>query len=163
MSDHARLKEKTFVIKEEQLNLLKENETLMREVTLVSTELAESIQRETVLEQKIRSLASGQKSSDVENSDNNFEREQEEQLSIVEFETEMRKKSAKIVELIQQLNDERLKRFIAEEQILLQERGAKPSRPQLIYRIEQLNIQLEAKSQKLNDLQARLDKLEHNS
>lgn len=75
----------------------------------------------------------------------------------------MRKKSAKIVELIQQLNDERLKRFIAEEQILLQERGAKPSRPQLIYRIEQLNIQLEAKSQKLNDLQARLDKLEHNS
>ncbi|XDT05704.1 Hypothetical protein J6897_03522 [Nakaseomyces glabratus] len=163
MSDHARLKEKTFVIKEEQLNLLKENETLMREVTLVSTELAESIQRETVLEQKIRSLASGQKSSDVENSDNDYEREQEEQLSIVEFETEMRKKSAKIVELIQQLNDERLKRFIAEEQILLQERGAKPSRPQLIYRIEQLNIQLEAKSQKLNDLQARLDKLEHNS
>ncbi|KAL3232529.1 uncharacterized protein RNJ44_04445 [Nakaseomyces bracarensis] len=151
---------KMFKISEEQLNILTENKELMREVTLVSTELAESIQRETVLEEQIRDLSSPIKKQLDDGYDRDFEDEDERKLTVVEFEAEMRKKSSKIVELIQQLNEERLKRFIAEEQILLREHGSRPTKPELIYRIEQLTLQLDSKDSKIKELQERLGKYE---
>lgn len=151
---------KVVKISSEQLNILSENEELMREVTLVSTELAESIQRETVLEEKIRDLSSPVKKEQDDGYDRDFEDEEDRKLTVVEFEAEMRKKSSKIVELIQQLNEERLKRFIAEEQILLREHGSKPSKVELIYRIEQLTLQLDSKDAKIKELEERLGKYE---
>lgn len=132
---------RTITIPGEQLNILNENTQLMQEITLVSMELAESIKRETVLESQLKDLAQGK---DLSN-ENNF-------LSLAEFEIELRKKSAKIVELIQQLNDERLKRFIAEEQLLLQEHGVKPSSIELVHTIARLNAQLAEKDLEISKL-----------
>ncbi|EDO17097.1 hypothetical protein Kpol_1025p17 [Vanderwaltozyma polyspora DSM 70294] len=117
----------TITITNEQLHLLTENKELMNEVVLVSTELAESIKRETYLEEKIKLLEEGRRTKE------------EEDKSLEYFEIELRKKSEKIVELIQQLNDERLRRFIAEEQVLLNDNGVKPSSAELVNKIYKLN------------------------
>ncbi|QLQ78093.1 hypothetical protein HG537_0A03400 [Torulaspora globosa] len=133
---------KTITISGEQLNILLENKELMNELTLVSTELAESIKRETVLEEQLKN---SNEPSQVENA-----------FSLADFETELRKKSSKIVELIQQLNNERLKRFIAEEQVLLTENGAKPSSIELLHKISALNSQLALKDAEISQLKDQL-------
>lgn len=133
---------RTITISGEQLNILSENKELMSELTLVSTELAESIKRETVLEEQLKN------SNEAPQSENVF--------SLAEFETELRKKSSKIVELIQQLNNERLKRFIAEEQVLLTENGAKPSSIELLHKISALNDQLALKDAEISQLKDQL-------
>lgn len=129
---------KTITISGEQLNILSENKELMNELTLVSMELAESTKRETVLEEQLRTL--------------NQLSQEESSLSLADFEIELRKKSSKIVELIQQLNNERLKRFIAEEQILLAENGVKPSSIELLHKISALESELEAKDAEISQL-----------
>lgn len=137
---------RTITISGEQLNILNENKLLMQEITLVSTELAESIKRETILESQLKDLAH-----------NNFSLTENDSTSLAEFEIELRKKSAKIVQLIQQLNDERLKRFIAEEQLLLQENGAKPSSIDLVHTISTLNTQLQDKNAEISMLRGALE------
>lgn len=133
---------KTITISGEQLNILTENKELMSELTLVSMELAESIKRETILEEQIRT------SSDPSQA--------EAQLSLADFEIELRKKSSKIVELIQQLNNERLKRFIAEEQVLLFENEVKPSSLELVNKISELQSLLETKDNEISKLKDQL-------
>ncbi|QLL30528.1 hypothetical protein HG536_0A03460 [Torulaspora globosa] len=133
---------KTITISGEQLHILSENKELMSELTLVSMELAESIKRETVLEEQLKN------SNEATQGENPF--------SLADFETELRKKSSKIVELIQQLNNERLKRFIAEEQVLLTENGAKPSSIELLQKISALNDQLALKDAEVSQLKDQL-------
>lgn len=60
------------------------------------------------------------------------------------------------MQLIQQLNDERLKRFIAEEQLLLQENGTKPSSMELVGRIENLNKLIDERDSEIEMLKGRL-------
>ncbi|CAI4048359.1 hypothetical protein SKDZ_13G2500 [Saccharomyces kudriavzevii ZP591] len=136
-----------ITISGEQLNLITENKELMNELTLVSTELAESIKRETELEERIRLY-------ETDNSTSNFD--DTSSVSFSDFEKELRKKSGKIVQLIQQLNDERLKRFIAEEQLLLQENGTKPSSIELVGRIENLNKLIEERDSEIEMLKSHL-------
>ncbi|CAI4049755.1 hypothetical protein SUVZ_13G2580 [Saccharomyces uvarum] len=138
---------KMITISGEQLNLITENKELMSELTLVSTELAESIKRETELEEKIRLY-------ETNNSTPNFD--ETSCVSFSDFEKELRKKSSKIVQLIQQLNDERLKRFIAEEQLLLQENGLKPSSIELVTKIENLNKLIDEKDSEIKMLKSHL-------
>lgn len=135
------------LITPEHINLLKQNSSLIQELQLVSTELAESIARETRLE------------SELESRRNLAEPESPSGLSFIDFETELRKKSSKIVELIQQLNEERLKRFIAEEQNLLYQHGIKPAPAELSLKITELKMQLDSKDQQLQSLQTQLQDL----
>ncbi|CAG98576.1 uncharacterized protein KLLA0_F17545g [Kluyveromyces lactis] len=129
-----------LLITEEYLNILKQNMMLMQELQLVSTELAESIAREGRLESELESK-------------NPKEPESPQALSLLDFETELRKKSSKIVELIQNLNEERLKRFIAEEQNLLYQHGIKPSPNELALQINELKTQLQSKDLLIEQLQ----------
>ncbi|CAI4035597.1 hypothetical protein SMKI_13G2470 [Saccharomyces mikatae IFO 1815] len=138
---------KMITISGEQLNLITENKELMNELTLVSTELAESIKRETELEERIRLY-------ETDNSTPNFDNSSS--VSFSDFEKELRKKSSKIVQLIQQLNEERLKRFIAEEQLLLQENGTKPSSIELVGRIENLNKLIDERDSEIEMLKDHL-------
>lgn len=133
---------KTITISGEQLNILTENRELMSELTLISSELAESIKRETILEEQIRTMSDPSQA--------------EVQLSLADFEIELRKKSSKIVELIQELNNERLKRFIAEEQVLLSENGVKPSAFELVNRITTLEALVAAKDNEIQTLKDQL-------
>ncbi|CUS22871.1 LAQU0S07e02014g1_1 [Lachancea quebecensis] len=125
-----------------QVSMLNEQNTLMNEINLLSKELAESIARESRLEQQL--AGKGKDSSEYE------------ALSISDFEVELRKKSTKIVELIQQLNDERLRRYIAEEQVMLQEHGAKPSSVDLIHKIQTQNQQILARDEEISKLKEQL-------
>ncbi|SCV05214.1 LANO_0H02564g1_1 [Lachancea nothofagi CBS 11611] len=131
---------KTISISNTQMSLLSEQNTLMSEIDLLSKELAESIGREARLEQH----ANGE----------NRNNQDSQLLSIVDFEIELRKKSSKIVELIQQLNDERLRRYIAEEQIMLQENGVKPSVVDLVHKIHVLHQELANKEEQISSLTA---------
>ncbi|SCU96954.1 LAME_0F18008g1_1 [Lachancea meyersii CBS 8951] len=129
---------KTIFISSDQLSMLTEQNSLMKDIDLLSKELAESVSREARLEQEIagRNRAAETKTS----------------LSFADFEIELRKKSSKVVELIQQLNDERLRRYIAEEQVMLQENGAKPSTVDLIHKIHSLEQSLASKDQEIAQL-----------
>ena len=138
---------KMITISGEQLNLITENKELMNELTLVSTELAESIKRETELEERIRLYETNNSAPSFDDSSS---------VSFSDFEKELRKKSSKIVQLIQQLNDERLKRFIAEEQLLLQENGTKPSSMELVGRIENLNKLIDERDSEIEMLKGHL-------
>ncbi|CCH59745.1 hypothetical protein TBLA_0B09280 [Henningerozyma blattae CBS 6284] len=134
---------KTITISAEQFHILEENKTLMNEIKLLSTELAESVRRETYMEEKFEMLSStkGFKITDVKS-----------EFSIVDFENELKKKSSKIVELIQQLNTERMKRFVAEEQVLLQENGCKPASITLVNEINRLKREIQAKDEAIRQL-----------
>ncbi|CDH13117.1 uncharacterized protein ZBAI_04903 [Zygosaccharomyces bailii ISA1307] len=131
---------KTIVIPAEQLNIITENKELMSEISIVSAELADSIKRECMLEERLRNGSSGDSS------------DSDESLFLLQFETELRKKSSKVVELLKQLNEQRLKRLIAEEQLLLSEHGAKPSSIDLVHKISQLEAQLEFKESEIQRL-----------
>ncbi|CCK70485.1 Epo1p KNAG_0E02240 [Huiozyma naganishii CBS 8797] len=132
--DNAGIERRQIVISADQLNIIAQNRRLMDELTLVSTELAESIRRETLLFEKLKQR---ELSGEEERNESRVS-SMSSSLSLDDFEVEMRKKSAKIVELIQSLNDERQKRFIAEEQVLLQENGVKPNSLELMQKIKDL-------------------------
>ncbi|AAS53588.1 AFR217Wp [Eremothecium gossypii ATCC 10895] len=132
---------KTVMVSTEQLAILNANKNLMNELHIVSQELVESVARETRLEQQLL--------LQHKNDDSRY-------LSLQDFEVELRKKSAKIVELIQGLNDERLKRFIAEEQVLLSEKGVRPSNLELVYKIDQLEKKLQQRNNEIASLKERL-------
>ncbi|SCU92588.1 LAFA_0F11584g1_1 [Lachancea sp. 'fantastica'] len=142
---HNKHKFKTIFISSDQMSVLTEQTTLMKEIDLLSQELAESVAREARLEQEITGRISDTDAARMS-------------LSFVDFEIELRKKSSKVVELIQQLNDERLRRYIAEEQLLLQENGAKPSTADLVHKIHSLTQALERKDQEIAALSDQLTK-----
>ena len=130
----------------ERLGLLNENRSLMQDLTLVSMELAESLKRETLLSEQLRN-------SNVSNSSY----EKKNQVSLTDFSEELRKKSSKIVELIQALNEERLKRFIAEEQVLLQEVNAKPNSLEFMGEIQALKTAVKEKEGDIAKLKEELE------
>ncbi|SCU99699.1 LAMI_0G00254g1_1 [Lachancea mirantina] len=136
---------KTVYISGSQIGIIQENVQLIGELELLSKELAESIAREASLEERIA------------NSTETLSTPQG--LTLADFEKELRKKSSKVVELIQALNDERLKRFIAEEQVLLQENGAKPNALDLVYKIDQLNRNAKDKDREIEALKLKLESL----
>lgn len=133
---------KTITISSEQLNILKENKSLMSEISIISAEFADSIKREFMLEEKLVGTPPS-----TTNSDKSLQRE-----SRFEYENQLRSKSEKIVDLIKQLNEERLKRLVAEEQLLLSENGAKPSSADLVHKIIDLESQLRAKQCEVDQL-----------
>ena len=136
---------KALSITGERLGLLNENRSLMQDLTLVSMELAESLKRETLLSEQLR------------NSDaSNASYEKKNQVSLTDFSEELRKKSSKIVELIQALNEERLKRFIAEEQVLLQEVNAKPNSLEFMDEIQTLRTTVKEKEADIAKLREEL-------
>lgn len=138
------------------MGLLNENKRLMKELTLLSTELAESIKRETLLEDKIKNI---KQSNESNNQSQRSSTTSIPSISYTDFETELRRKSSKIVELIQALNDERMKRFIAEEQLLLKENNASPSSLDLIKKINDLQDKLQIKENAINDLKSALSNM----
>lgn len=147
---------KILYIPKEQMSLLNENKRLMKELTLLSTELAESIKRETLLEDKIQNM---KQSNEFSNQTQRNSTISTSSISYTDFETELRRKSSKIVELIQALNEERMKRFIAEEQLLLKENNAGPSWLDLIKKINELENKLQSKENAINDLKSALSNL----
>ncbi|SSD58998.1 uncharacterized protein SCODWIG_00759 [Saccharomycodes ludwigii] len=157
-SEDARFK--TFVISPEQLSVLGENRKLMNELTMVSTELAESIARETALEKILNEKEYQNNDTHGEvfsNRDTNSIEDDNRGLNdMINIQSELRKKSSKIVTLIQELNAERLKRFIAEEQVLLYEKGCKPSNLELSYDINSLQKQLQEKNHEIECLRAQI-------
>ena len=134
---------KSIHITSEQLSLLDQNKSLMRELTLMSSELGESIKREAILSEKLRN---------TEKSNPFTVAKAESTISLADFEDELRKKSSKILELIQSVNDERLKRFIAEEQVLLSEVNARPSTIELMEKIVELKDTVKDKDEELQSL-----------
>lgn len=147
---------KHILISKEQLGLLDENKRLMNELTLLSSELAESIKRETLLDERINIMKEDNESNSM---NNRFSTVSTSSISYTDFEKELRRKSSKVVELIQALNEERMKRFIAEEQVLLNENNAKPSSLDLIKKITELETKLNEKESAINDLKWTLNKL----
>ncbi|CCE64112.1 hypothetical protein TPHA_0G02745 [Tetrapisispora phaffii CBS 4417] len=117
---------KTITITNEQLQILNEGKEMIKDLKLLSGELAESIERENNLEQRLADIELNKPTRDKK------------PLAISDFQIELRKKSEKIVELIQMLTEERMKRHIAEEQVLLRENGVQPSTLELVAEIERL-------------------------
>ncbi|SMN19176.1 similar to Saccharomyces cerevisiae YMR124W Protein of unknown function [Maudiozyma saulgeensis] len=147
-TDSVDRKIESIKITGEQLSILTQNKSLMREMTLLSSELGESIKRETMLSEKLNKIDSLNPFSETR---------EDTSVSLSDFESELRKKSSKILELIQSLNDERLKRFIAEEQILLSEVNARPSTIELISEITELKNKLREKDSEIETLKQHID------
>lgn len=133
---------KTIIISSEQLNILRENKSLMSEISIISAEFADSIKRECMLEEKLQTISS--------NSGNNDKLLLGE--SRLEYEAQLRSKSDKIVDLLKQLNEQRMKRLIAEEQLLLSEHGVKPSSIDLVHKITDLESQLRVKDYEISQV-----------
>ncbi|KAL6944643.1 hypothetical protein ACO0RG_001386 [Hanseniaspora osmophila] len=145
---------KSFFIDPEQLNLLNENKRLVEELAIVSKELTESFARELELETKsklfLNDASTKGRYGGTGNVSNNNTTDQSNYFN--EMQKEMRKKSSRIVSLIQEVNEERLKRFIAEEQVLLFEKGVQPSALQLTQEIEMLKRALKEKDDEIQHL-----------
>lgn len=126
-------------ISDDHLELINRNQNLMNEIQIVSKELAESISREISLEKML--VNNGGIS--LENTGN---------LSLLDFEIELRKKSSKIVELIQELNNERLKRFTAEKQVFCYEKKVNQAHTGLVQKVSTLEKQLASKDEEIKQL-----------
>ncbi|CAR25826.1 ZYRO0A08998p [Zygosaccharomyces rouxii] len=133
---------KTIIVSSDQLNILKENKSLMSEISIISAELADSIKRECILEEKLQTISTNRDGNDKPLSGE----------SLLDYEAQLRTKSEKIVDLLKQLNEQRLRRLIAEEQIFLSENGAKPTSTDLVHKITDLESQLTAKDYEISRL-----------
>lgn len=128
---------------------------LMQEIFIVSEELSESIIRETELERKLISTSKNEQTSQTTASNSsvsssNFN------IGLLDVQLELRKKSKTIVQLIKDLNEERMKRFIAEEQILNVTSGCNPDFLELSYQYEKLNQLSMEKDEKIESLKEQL-------
>lgn len=128
---------------------------LMQEIFILSEELSESIIRETELERKLISTSKNEQSSQTTASNSsvsssNFN------IGLLDVQLELRKKSKTIVQLIKDLNEERMKRFIAEEQILNVTSGCNPDFLELSYQFEKLNQLSLEKDEKIDSLKEQL-------
>lgn len=119
----------------DQLGIMEEKSSIMRELDLVSRELAASINREIALEEQINGGSKVQLPSD--------------HLS----------QSLEVSQLLQQLNEERKKRYIAEEHVLLLEAGQKPSALELSYENDKLKSELSLKEELVNQQQNEINLL----
>lgn len=124
----------------EQLGIMEEKSCVVRELEFVSKELGDSIKREIRLEDQL-------KNKDIISSPN------------LNYENELRNKILFISELEEKLNEERRKRYIAEEHVLLWENGSEPSALQLSYENEKLQSELMNKDEIINNQASELDSL----
>lgn len=118
------------------------NAALMKELHLVSMELAESIGRECQLEKQLSPQEASQGAS----------------YSIDQQQS--RQKSGEISSLMDQLNEERQKRCVAELQAHAWETGITPSSLELGYINSRLVMELEAERQKNAEKSARIEDLQ---
>jgi len=107
----------------DQLGIMEDKSSIVRELELVSKELGDSIRREIELEDQIRK-------KDIIPS------------PTFNHHNELRDKALIISKLEASLNEERRKRYIAEEHVLLWENDLKPSSLQLSYENEKLRSEL---------------------
>ncbi|CCH46708.1 Chromodomain-helicase-DNA-binding protein [Wickerhamomyces ciferrii] len=122
----------------EQLGIMEDKSALVRELELVSKELGDSIRREIKLEDQL-------KGKDINSSPN------------LNYEHQLREQALLISTLEKQLNEERTKRYIAEEHVLLWENGQEPSALEISYENERLQSELSNKTEVINKQQAELD------
>lgn len=125
----------------EELSIMTCNNDLQNELQLVTSELAMSIRRELSLETQL-------KSQKLSNGSRLAEEDATERANI-------------IAELLEKLNNERRLRFISEEHAILAEHGQNPSALKLDYEKNEIYKQLLAKNDLVNQLQDRLEELEH--
>ena len=121
----------------DQLGVMQESTYLIRELNLVSSELAASVKREIALEEKLNGVSSVSNSSVLKEQDYAIE----------------------IARLVQEMNNERQKRFIAEEHVLLMENGTKPSMLELSYENEKLKSQISMKDELIAKQSAEIEQL----
>jgi hypothetical protein len=121
----------------EQLGIMQESTSLMRELNLVSSELAASVKREITLEEKLQ--GTNRVTSPL------FVKEQD--------------YASELARLVQELNIERQKRYIAEEHVLLFENGTKPSLLELSYENERLRSELSMNEELISRQSAEINAL----
>lgn len=126
----------------EQLGIIEANQSLINELQLMTKELTDSIQREVKLENDLR----------------NYKLNINPTIDTSDYETmdkEIRDKSLIISKLMNELNEERRKRNIAEEHVLLWEKNAEetPSALQLNYEKLHLESELINKQELINQQQ----------
>ena len=131
---------------------------LMQEIFLLSEELSESIIRETELERKILSSANRDNDQLPQSaaSNNSSITSANSNIGLIDVQLELRKKSKTIVQLIKDLNEERMKRFIAEEQNFNATSGAKPDFVELSYKYDKLTQLCQEKDEIIDSLKEQL-------
>ncbi|KAL6929461.1 hypothetical protein ACO0SA_000863 [Hanseniaspora valbyensis] len=132
---------------------------LMQEIFLLSEELSESIIRETELERKILSSANRDNDQLPQSaaSNNSSITSANSNIGLIDVQLELRKKSKTIVQLIKDLNEERMKRFIAEEQNFNATSGAKPDFVELSYKYDKLTQLCQEKDEIIDSLKEQLN------
>ena len=135
------------------------HQKLMKEIFILSEELTESIVRETDLERKLLNSrgSSSVTSSPIKNNGNETLNTSTTPIGLLDVQLELRKKSKNIVQLIKDLNEERMKRFIAEEEVLNIKNGCKPDFLQLSYKYKKMEGELAEKNEIISSLREKLE------
>lgn len=131
-----------------QLGIMEDKTDLIRELELVSRELAASIKREIRLEERLKlspKTVNSLSPTSIENSSDE----------------RIRDNALKIAELTKKLNEERKIRYIAEEHVLLHESNQEPSPLKLNYEIDQLKSELAYRDELINKLQSQVEDFKH--
>ncbi|KAF0270801.1 hypothetical protein FOG51_00374 [Hanseniaspora uvarum] len=145
------------------ITIEKDNEMhqkLMKEIFILSEELTESIVRETDLERKLmnsRVISTSVTSSPTKNSGAGTLNSATTPIGLLDVQLELRKKSKNIVQLIKDLNEERMKRFIAEEEVLNIKNGCKPDFLELSYKYKKMESELAEKNEIISSLREKLE------
>lgn len=132
---------------------------LMKEIFILSEELTESIVRETDLERRLLSSrgVSSVGSSPAKKSASGQLNLATTSMGLLDVQLELRKKSKNIVQLIKDLNEERMKRFIAEQEVLNVKNGCKPDYLELSYKYKKMESELAEKNETINSLREKLE------
>lgn len=144
------------------IRIEKDNEMhqkLMKEIFILSEELTESIVRETDLERRLLNArgVSSVGSSPTKKSASGQLNSATTSMGLLDVQLELRKKSKNIVQLIKDLNEERMKRFIAEQEVLNVKNGCKPDYLELSYKYKKMESELAEKNETINSLRERLE------
>lgn len=144
------------------IRIEKDNEMhqkLMKEIFILSEELSESIVRETDLERRLLNArgVSSVGSSPTKKSVSGQLNSATTSMGLLDVQLELRKKSKNIVQLIKDLNEERMKRFIAEQEVLNVKNGCKPDYLELSYKYKKMENELAEKNETINSLREKLE------
>lgn len=144
------------------IRIEKDNEMhqkLMKEIFILSEELTESIVRETDLERRLMKTkgVSSAGSSPTKKSVSGPLSSATTSIGLLDVQLELRKKSKNIVQLIKDLNEERMKRFIAEQEVLNVKNGCKPDYLELSYKYKKMESELAEKNEIINSLREKLE------
>ncbi|CAI8494500.1 unnamed protein product [Hanseniaspora opuntiae] len=144
------------------IRIEKDNEMhqkLMKEIFILSEELTESIVRETDLERRLLNArgVSSVGSSPTKKSVSGQLNSATTSMGLLDVQLELRKKSKNIVQLIKDLNEERMKRFIAEQEVLNVKNGCKPDYLELSYKYKKMENELAEKNETINSLREKLE------